>query len=150
MSRKGTRAAVTARVDIIYRLLLTGLDRQQILDHVAGKHDDWGVKTRAIDSYVAKAKVLLEDVGRYDRALEFGRALARLHDLYARCVTDRRYRDALAVQREICELLGLKAPQKIEVTEFLSLLDAEIIRTRREVEELEQLYGLESPLHRGA
>lgn len=147
---RGTRAAVAARVDVVYRLKLLGLDRQHVLEHIEKKYPKWGCKPCTIDTYIAKAKVLIRDVGRYDRALEFGRALARLHDLYARCVTDRRYRDALAVQREICELLGLKAPQKIEVTEFLSLLDAEIIRTRREVEELEQLYGLESPLHRGA
>ena len=115
MSGKATKAQVIRRVDIVYRLLLTGLDRQQILDHIASEHADWGVRTRAIDTYMARAKRLIIEAGDHDREMEFGRALARLHDLFTRCLNAASHRDALAVQKEINELLGIKAPLQLEI-----------------------------------
>jgi hypothetical protein len=139
-----------ARVNIVYRLSLLGLDRQHILDHIAKKYPDWRSRPSTIDTYIAKAKVLIEAAGEYERPIEFGRSLARKHDLYTRCMNDKDYRGALAVQKEIDELLGLKAPQQFEVGEILPVIDAEIRRKRREVEKLERQYALESPSDQGA
>jgi len=132
VSGKGTRAAVAARVDVVYRLLLLGLDYQRILEHIAKKYSVWGVKPRTVDNYIARAKVLIEKVGEYERPLEFGRSLARKHDLFTRALNDKDYRTALAVQKEIDDLLGLKAPLEINVTdarrELVELMLEEVMR----------------------
>lgn len=132
MSNKATKAQVIRRVDTIYRLLLTGLDRQQILDHVAKEHDDWGVKTRAIDSYMARAKRLIIEAGDHDREMEFGRVKAQLFDLLRRCVEEGTHRDELAVLKEISELLGIKAPIEVNVNdarrELVQLMVEEMMR----------------------
>ena len=132
MSGKGTRAVVAARVDVVYRLLLLGLDYQRILEHIAKKYSVWGVKPRTVDNYIAKAKKLIIEAGYHDRELEFGRSLARKHDLYTRCLNDKDYRGALAVQKEIDDLLGLKAPIEVNLNdarrELVELMLEEVMR----------------------
>ena len=115
MSARGTRAATVARVNIVYSLLLVGLDRQHILSHIATKYPLWRCRPSTVDTYIAKAKVLVEQAGEYKRPLEFGRSLARKHDLYAHFMLDKDYRGALSAQDKIDELLGLKAPVKIDI-----------------------------------
>jgi hypothetical protein len=145
-----TKAARVARVDIVYRLLLLGLDTSQIVKHIGRKYPSWGVKQRAIDGYIHDAKELLIRAGESERPTELGRSLARRHDLYSRAVQDKDYRTANAIQDKIDELLGLKAPQRLEVHEILSVVDSEIARKRREVEKLERQYELESAPDQGA
>lgn len=136
MSSKGTRAVVAARVDVVYRLLLLGIDRPRIMEHIEKKYPAWGCRTRAIDAYIAKAKKLIIEAGECDRELEFGRALARLHDLYTRCVNAKNHRDALAVQKEINDLLGLKAPIEVNVNDARrQLVELMLEEVMREAEE---------------
>jgi len=115
VSGKATRAAVIARVDIIYRLLLLGLDRARILEHVERKHSHWGVKTRAIDRYLARARQLMLEDSEQDRPLELGRTLARLHDLYARDVMAKDRSNELAVIKTFISLLGLGEPLRVDI-----------------------------------
>jgi hypothetical protein len=115
VSGKATRAAVIARVDIVYRLLLLGLDRARILEHVERKYSHWGVKTRTIDGYAARAKVLMVEAGYHDRPLESGRSLARKHDLYSRFYADKDWRGAQGVQKDIDNQLGLNAPLRVDI-----------------------------------
>jgi hypothetical protein len=117
VSGKGTRAAVARRVDVVYRLLLLGLDRARIIEHVEKKYPTWGCGAAAIDRYIARAKQLLIEAGEQEREVEFGRALGRLHDLFARCLNDKDYRGALAVQKEINDLFGLKAPMEVNLND---------------------------------
>lgn len=112
---RSSSVTIRARVDIVYRLLLLGLDRQRIIDHVHKKYPAWPKSAGAIDRYIKKADQILIEVGEADRPLEFGRSLARKHDIFARCMTDKDYRTALAVQKEIDELLGLKAPLRVDI-----------------------------------
>lgn len=115
---KATKAARLRRVDIVYRLLLLGLDTHQILEHIGRKYPQWGVRERAISDYIHDAKQLLIKAGDYERAAEFGRAVARLHDLYARCLQDKRYRDALSVQQEINKLFDFYAPVRVDIVQM--------------------------------
>ena len=112
---RSSSVTIRARVDIVYRLLLLGLDRQRIIDHVHKKYPDWPKSAGAIDRYIKKADQILIEVGEADRPLERGRSLARKHDLYTRCLNDKDHRTALAVQKEIDELLGLKAPLRVDI-----------------------------------
>lgn len=110
-----SKVTIRSRVGIVYRLLLLGLDRQRIIDHVCSKYPSWPKSESTIDRYIKRANVLLEQAGVTERPVEFGRSLARKHDIFARCMQDKDYRGALAAQKEIDELLGLKAPVKIDV-----------------------------------
>lgn len=136
-----TKAARIRRVDVVYRLLLRGLDTPEIVEEIATEHAEWGVKRRAIQYYISAAKELLIEAGETLRPVELGRSVARRHDLYAKAYGDGDYRTANAVQKELDEVLGLKEPAKIEVTEILNLMDHVIDRKRREVERMERESG---------
>ena len=114
---KSGRAAIRVRVDIVYRLLLLGLDRQRIMDHLRAKYPTWPKSESSIDRYIKQADQLLIRAGEHDRPLELGRAVARLHDLYSLARTDKNVRDGLAVVKEIIELRGLKAPIEVNVND---------------------------------
>lgn len=137
MSGKGTRAAVAARVDVVYRLLLLGLDRQRILEHVDRKYPTWGVKARAIDGYMARARRLMAEDGDQDRPLELGRTLARLHDLYARDVIAKDRSNELAVIKTIISLLGLSEPLRVDIAtvrqQLVDLLLEDVLNEADEV-----------------
>jgi hypothetical protein len=129
---KGTRAAVASRVYIVYKLLLLGADRQRILEHVGTKYPEWGARPRTVDSYTARARQLIIESGAYDWDMELGRSLARKHDLYTRFMNDHDYRGAMGVQDRIDDLLGLKAPIEINLTDarqqLVELMVQEVMR----------------------
>ena len=137
MSGKGTRAAVAARVDVVYRLLLLGLDRQRILEHVNRKYPTWGVKTRSIDGYMARARQLMIEDGAQDRPLELGRTLARLHDLHARNVLAKDRSNELAVIKTFISLLGLGEPLRVDIAtvrqQLVDLLLEDVLNEADEV-----------------
>jgi len=129
---RSSRAAIRVRVDIVYRLLLLGLDRQRIIDHVRAKYPSWPKSDGAIDRCIEQAEQMLIESGEAERPVEFGRSLARKHDLYTRCLNDKDYRGALAVQKEIDDLLGLKAPIEVNLNdarrELVELMLEEVMR----------------------
>lgn len=150
-----TRGQVAYRVDVVYRLLLSGLDRARIIEYLgseayAKKHKPWHASPRTIDRYIAKANQLIIEGGACDRELERGRAIAALFDLYALARQKGSVRDCLAVRAELNKLFALYEPVRIEVTEILAAIDSEIARKRREVEQLERQYDLESAPDAGA
>lgn len=133
---RSSSATIRARVDIVYRLLLLGLDRQRIIDHVHKKYPAWPKSDGAIDRYIKQADQLLIGAGEHDRPVELGRAVARLHDLYSLARTDKNVRDALAVVKEIIELRGLRAPIEVNVNdarrELVELMLEEVMREAEE------------------
>jgi hypothetical protein len=134
MSR-GTRASVARRVDIVYKLILDGLDRREILSEVAKHHKSWKCAPSSVDRYIAKAKQLLSESGERDRDLEWSRTLMRLHDLYRTCRQRNDERTALAVVKEISELCGLKAPLEINLNDARrQLVDLMVEEVMREAE----------------
>ena len=66
---RSSNVTIRARVDIVYRLLLLGLDRQRIIDHVHKKYPAWPKSDGAIDRYIKKADQILIEVGEADRPL---------------------------------------------------------------------------------
>jgi hypothetical protein len=107
--RYTTKAEKRARIERLFPLVVAGARRSEIMQFCATK-TDWGCAERTIDYYIAAANELLEAESRTHRELEVGRALRRLHILYARSVAVEDLPTALAVQREINALLGLRAP----------------------------------------
>jgi hypothetical protein len=103
------------RVQTVYKMMLRGQGRQEILRFVA-ESTDWGVAERTVENYMAAANRLLEAQAKTVEQRELGLALARVDDLYARAVTIGDLRSALAAQKERNTLLGLYAPAKTEIT----------------------------------
>jgi hypothetical protein len=118
VTSKTTRAATAARVDIVYRLLLLGLDRQQIMAHVERKYPLWKCAPRTIDSYMKKARELLIEAGAGERPVELGRAAARLHDLFVRAMNEGDRHEALLVVKEIIDLFGLKKQIPVDIAQL--------------------------------
>lgn len=115
MTPRCTKAARIRRVDIVYRMLLLGLDTPQIVEQIGRKYASWGVRQRAIESYVHDARQLLIEGGEYERAVERGRAIGRLNDIYARCIRDGDLHGAIQVVKVTVELFGLNEQVKVDV-----------------------------------
>lgn len=104
-----TRAEKETRVNKIYELLVAGHTRYKILQYVATR-TDWDLNDRQIDNYIADANAMIAAESEWHRSRELGRAIRRLHDLYASCMKVQDYAKALATQRELNTLLALHAP----------------------------------------
>ena len=111
--KKATAAEITKRVNKVYQLLLDGLSRADILEYVA-KKTEWKVSDGSVDEYIAKATAEIKARSTIVRDEEYGKALERLRMLYSRNIMIQDFKAALAVQKEINELLGLYPAKKIE------------------------------------
>ncbi len=72
-------------------------------------------KHRTIDNYIRKVK---DTYLNFEKEVEDerGRTLARLDDLYAKLIKTQDYKGALSVLREIGDIVGFKAPTKLDHT----------------------------------
>ncbi len=127
---KANRVTAETRVNKVYELLVNGLTRHQIWLYVttneSGKALFAGVSIRQLDRYIAEANGLLGAEAEFHRARELGKAIARLNELFQRCMKVQDYQRALAVQREINTLLGLYAPPPPQTLKLLGIDPAEL------------------------
>ncbi len=105
--RKTTQTELLKRVNVILNLVVSGLNRAEIMRYVANK-TPWGVSERTIDSYLARARRVIAAVANVEQKRELGLSMLRLEELFKRSLAGRDYKAALAVQKERHELLGLK------------------------------------------
>lgn len=113
MGKKATNIQAEQRLNTIYKMLLIGADRADIIQYCA---ENYEIGDRAADNLIEKANALYTEVGLAVREAEFGKALMRLNNLYSRSLKVQDYKTCLSVQREISNLLGLNAPVKQEQT----------------------------------
>lgn len=106
--KKATKAEVEERVTTVFTLMVRGATRDEILRHAA---KEWGLASRTVDDYVARATERLKAMAVVVRAEELGRARAQLHDLYGKNMKVQDYKAALSVRKDLSELLGLYAPK---------------------------------------
>lgn len=112
------------RTQVVYRMLLQGLDRAQIHE-AAGKKYKWNAAPRTIDGYIAGAKALIvESAEAADRKFELGRTLARYNDLYARSHAKSDYRGCRQILRNVTALLKLDELSDDDRDEIRRFLDA--------------------------
>ncbi len=86
-------------------------------------------KARTIFNYIKKVKQTYYNFEK-DVDIEKGRTLARLDELYQKLIKIQDYKGALAVLKEIGDIVGFKAPEKLDVKHGLSQ------ETAKEVAEL--------------
>jgi hypothetical protein len=113
MGNKATNAETNKRVNTLYKMLLSGADRAEIIQYGS---ENYEIGERAIDDLIAKANEAFEEASKHLREVEFGKALTRLNNLYARSLKVQDFKTALSVQREINALLGLNTPTRLEHT----------------------------------
>lgn len=104
---KSNMVQMRARVATVYRLLLSGLRRGEIIRYVAEK-TDWGVSDRTIEKYIQRATAQIAEVTKEEMDAARGMAYKRLDTLYYKSLLINDYKTALAVQKEMNDLFGLK------------------------------------------
>lgn len=101
-------AEMEARVTAVYKMLLRGGRRQNILEHA--EKEGWNVTPRQVDKYIAKANKIFKKQAAVDRDIERGLALEQLTDLYADARSMRDNRTGLDVRKERSKITDLYPP----------------------------------------
>ncbi len=115
---KSTNVEYNRRVNDVYKLLLSGVSRADLIEYATKK---WDIKPPTVDLYIAEARKRFEARAEVERQAEFGKALERLEMLFKSTLSDKDYKTALQVQKELSILLGLNAPKKLEHSGSLEL-----------------------------
>lgn len=107
-----TKAEKKRRVNDVYKMLLVGCSRAEILQ--LATNQGWGVSDRQVDTYIKDARKKFTDVLDEDVTQYRAEALTRLHYLLQKAFQIQDYKTALAVQKEINSVLGLEAAKKLD------------------------------------
>ena len=110
---KSTSAEMDSRIAAVYRLLLEGARRRDIMQY--NKDAGWNVCESMVDRYIAIATAEIAEVTELEKQTALGMAYKRLDMLFSEAHRDKDFKTCLAVQRELNELGGLKI-EKHEVT----------------------------------
>jgi len=113
--KKATHAEIEERVTAVYRLVIHGASRDEIVLYGSEK---WSVTTRQIQDYLTAATERFKTLATYVREEELGKTRDRLEFLYGRNVKAQDFKAAHAVLSDAAKLLGLYAPTatKTELT----------------------------------
>ncbi len=112
-SAKATNFEAQKRVNTVYKMLLLGVSRADIIEYSI---NNWQISEAQTDVYIGKANELFKVQSQTVRDDEFGKAVARLQNLYEKNMKIQDYKAALATQKELSELLGLYPAKKQEHT----------------------------------
>ena len=101
----------------IFPLLCDCMSLREIRAWVTHK-TDWGtaISDAQLKRYLAVARRQLAEATRYDREQEFGAARRRLERIIARAAAKGELRTVLTANRQLCELLGLATPARLELS----------------------------------
>lgn len=108
---RSTAAETRERVNTVYSLILAGASRKQIVEY---GQKQWNVSAAAIDGYTAKARQMFEEQSKFAVAERFGRALARLDELYKNAFHVKDYNLCRQIVRDEAALLGIGAPKRVD------------------------------------
>lgn len=96
----------TSRVMLVHELLLRNATRQEIIKYFQEKLNI-KIGTTLVDSYIRKAKNQIRDNVLIDREYEFAKAKEQYEFLYKMAVQNKDYKTALAVKKEMNEMLRI-------------------------------------------
>lgn len=92
------------RINEVYGLLTRGYSRAQIIRHAS---DLWGCSSRNVDTYIARARVVLEQDCEMSRPAFLAEALSRLRLVEQKAEQRGQLMACLTAIRMQCELVGL-------------------------------------------
>ncbi len=101
------QATIEARVEEVYRLLLSGATRVDILQFVAKTNPPWGISNRQAENYIAKAYKRFELIVEKRHERIFNKHYARREDLYAKSLNQGNIPAAAGVLKDLDAYLGM-------------------------------------------
>lgn len=107
---KSNRYTITKRVETLIKDLCKGLPTFELVEKYTKL---WNISDRTFFLYKLKAQKKLDKHAEYVASTELGKSIKRLENLYNTAYEFGDLKNALAIQKEINELLGLKKPTKI-------------------------------------
>ena len=106
---KSSKHIVNQRIKEVVSMLILGYNRDLILQNTSNL---WKVSDRQIDTYISKARTLIEQSVKKQVAYDYAKAVRRYEELYRLSIEKKDYKTALSVNKELTTLHGLF---KIEV-----------------------------------
>ena len=110
------------RIVKVTELLMQGLTVPQIFQYASDKLK-WKVTERTIYTYVKFSNAEFTKEAQTKHAEEFGKALRRLNFLFANCLKIQDYKGALAMQREINEMMGFRNKYEVKAVPLQEDID---------------------------
>jgi len=133
MSRS-SRPEIERRVDEVYDLLLSRLPQRTIVGYC---HNKWGVSDRQARTYVSRARERIANLAAESRPDQLAIAIADYDMLFAKLLAAGRLAEARQTLDSIVKLLGLAAPERLELYDFSSYSDKQLAEeVARELPEL--------------
>jgi len=102
MAKKATNVQIDERVNAVYDLLLRAYSRTQILRSAA---DQWGVAERTAETYIQRARQLMQLDAELERPQWLAAAVARLYDYERRASESNQLGVALKALEDQAKLL---------------------------------------------
>jgi hypothetical protein len=143
MSRS-SRPEIERRVDEVYDLLLSRLPQRTIVGYCCNK---WGVSDRQARTYVSRARERVANLAAESRPDQLAIAIADYDMLFAKLLAAGRLAEARQTLDSIVKLLGLAAPERVELYDFSSYSDKQL--AEEVTRELPQLLREAERLTRG-
>lgn len=119
VKKRSSKATRGRRTTEVYRMLLAGKRRDEILQHVVKAR--WRVCVRTVDSLIATATAMIEAEATVDRAREFSIAKQRLENMYALAMERNDLGNARLALMELHKLLSLYMPPAPQTLRLLGV-----------------------------
>lgn len=104
MAQSG-KAEIEKRVNEVYSLLLSRVNRAQILQYASNK---WGkICDRTVDNYISKARELLKNETAIDRSTALAEHIATRNQLYQIALKKEKFQTCLQILDSTARLQGL-------------------------------------------
>lgn len=129
---RGQNKELIQRTAKVAELMMQGLTGGQIWQYASEKLH-WKTSERNIYRYMKAANEQFAKEAQAKHSEEFGKALRRLNYLFANCLKIQDYKGALAMQREINEMMGFR--NKYEVKEIPTQDDLDTSKLSKEERE---------------
>ena len=106
---KSDKNTIERRIKSISSMLINGNNREFIVLYCS---ENWNIGERQADTYISKARTLIEQSVKKQVAYDYAKAIRRYEELYRLSIEKKDYKTALSVNKELTTLQGLF---KIEV-----------------------------------
>lgn len=135
---------VGQRINVVKGLKVRGMSNSEIVEHGV---KEWAVDERTVVGYITAARLIIKSEFAEDSNPEHTRAevTAMFKKIVSLSLAQKKYSAAVAATRELAQLAGLYAPQRVEVTgriEFAKAVDLKDA-SPEEVEVLAKLLKME-------
>lgn len=105
---KSSKHIIKERIKEVSIMLINGFSREEILQNTSNL---WNVSDRQIDTYIAKARDLIENSIKRKIEYDFAKAVRRYEDLYNKALENKDYKLAVSINKELTNLQGLNKVQ---------------------------------------